>query len=312
VLVVPAQEIGFVGRQVLGVARPHQDLLGRGQGGLESGGDLAGESRADLQYALQGKPLVEAAGPDVFVPGGVDELGRDAKPVLDPLDGGFQDETHSQLGPDLPDALRGRPVPHHRRTGENPEPPDLGELRQDLLVDTVGQVGVVRVGTEVHEGENRHRRPFVGEGERHLRQGDLRAAVVGSPPEHGHRRPGGQEESRHHQQLRAAHPLPPLLTVIPRQDQGDEEPEESQHRERPAHQTGPLELVPHVSGDLQDGPGSGEIGQGPLDELSLPQARDERGLGGHEPGSGKGNRLDPHSPPPGSKMREEQSEAQGI
>jgi len=148
-------------------------------------------------------------------------------------------------------------------------------------VEPVGQVGVCRFGAEVDEGEDRHGGTVVSQGRREP-GGRRRGSSPWIPdPEHGEGGCSHHQESRYHHQLGAAHPLAPLFSVIPGQDQGDEKPESHGHDEDLANHFRPAELVPHVTGGFQDGPGPGQVGQRPLNELSLLQMSEKRGIGCH-------------------------------
>jgi hypothetical protein len=121
--------------------------------------------------------------------------------------------------------------------------------------------------------------------------GDGGDGVVGPDPVGGHRGtvlPGtgpnhpiehsaahGQHD-RDDDELDPAHPLPPLLAVVPGEDERDEEAEAGDDRDALAHHRRPAELVHHQARGLDHDPGPGQVGQRPLDQLALFQTVEER------------------------------------
>ena len=99
--------------------------------------------------------------------------------------------------------------------------------------------------------------------------GDTRRRVHGGIPKNGKEDGAHGEESPNHHQLRCAHPLPPLLPVIPGQDEHDKEPEyepslngaDETVRESPR-------LCGHVQ-NLKNQPGPRQADQRPLDQLAF-------------------------------------------
>ncbi|NIP58169.1 MAG: hypothetical protein GWM92_05320, partial [Gemmatimonadetes bacterium] len=156
--VLLSPDVEVVGLQVVGGALGDPGLLLRGELGLERPGDPTGQLALDLEDVLGAQPPVVGLGPEVFVGGGVDELGVHPDPVAGPLHAALHHGGHAQLGGDLPHALGRVPVLQDRGPGDHLQGLDLGELGEEVVVDAVGEGADLVVAGEVVEGEDGHRR----------------------------------------------------------------------------------------------------------------------------------------------------------
>ncbi len=116
--------------------------------------DLAGDFGLDVENVIDGQFAVEGLRPQVFVGGHVDQLGVDADPVAGPLHAAFEDGGDAQFGGDFGDCLGGAAVLHHRGARDHLQVADLGQLREQVVVDAVGEEQVVFVVAAVGEGQH--------------------------------------------------------------------------------------------------------------------------------------------------------------
>src|SRR4029077_8714251 len=71
-----------------------------------------------------------------------------------PTDSSLQHMSHTQGIGDLAQiAFAVRPILHHRGTADHLELNDLGQVVEDLVLDTVRKVGAVLIGAEAFEGK---------------------------------------------------------------------------------------------------------------------------------------------------------------
>src|ERR1700720_637921 len=96
--------------------------------------------------------------------GRVDQLRGDAHPIAVFANRAFEHVAHAELAPDLLHVDRLALVGEARIAGDDEEPADAGERRDDLLDHAVGEVLLLRAAA--HIGERQHRdRWLIGERE---------------------------------------------------------------------------------------------------------------------------------------------------
>ena len=92
----------------------------------------------------------------------IDKLGSDANLVTRLSDAPLQDKGYSQLVPYLRDRLRRFFVMIDGGARNHPQPLHLGESRNHLLGEPVGEVAVPRIRADVSEGKDRDPTPCLG------------------------------------------------------------------------------------------------------------------------------------------------------
>jgi hypothetical protein len=92
--------------------------------------------------------------PDMGVGPGVDKLNVDAHPVAGAADGSLQNMGHTQRVTDLAQVPHARLVLAHRSPADHFQVRDLGQIRQDIVLDAVGEIFVLLAVTQVLEGQN--------------------------------------------------------------------------------------------------------------------------------------------------------------
>jgi len=85
----------------------------------------------------------------------VDQLGGDAHSTACFAHRAFEDIADAELATDLLHIDRLALVGEARIAGDDEEPADAGERRDDLLNHAVGEVVLLRIGAQIGEGENR-------------------------------------------------------------------------------------------------------------------------------------------------------------
>lgn len=135
-------QISEVSFAVLGWFLRHPLVLAWRKFCLEDSRDFAG------QIALDGKHIGQIAivfiGPDVPVVLRVDQLHTHTHPIpfLIHPHAPLQNGGRAQRFPDLADVMPVAAIPHDGRARNHFQIADLGEARQDIVLDAVGEIGV--------------------------------------------------------------------------------------------------------------------------------------------------------------------------
>ena len=97
---------------------------------------------------------VVSLGPDVLAGLGVDELAGDADPLAGRPDAALEHVAHAELARDLPHVDRLALVDEARVAGDDEEPAQARERRDDVLGDAVGEIVLLGVAAHVGEGQD--------------------------------------------------------------------------------------------------------------------------------------------------------------
>ena len=116
-------------------------------------GDLVqhGEHVAQLAVVL--------LGPDVLAGLGLDQLAGDPDAFACGAHAALEHVAHAELARDLPHVDRAALVDEARIAGDDEQPAQPRERRDDVLGDAVGKVILLGIAPEVGERQNRDRRP---------------------------------------------------------------------------------------------------------------------------------------------------------
>ena len=113
------------------------------------------------QFALDrehvGQLAIVHLRPQMFVVGGVDQLHVDPHALPFPAHASFQDRPDVQRLSDFAQVVLLSAIRHHRGARDNFQVGDAGEVRQDIVLNAVGEVGVLRVGAKIIERQHRDR-----------------------------------------------------------------------------------------------------------------------------------------------------------
>src|SRR5215217_2866306 len=109
---------------------------------------------AVLQVEDVGKLAVELVGPEVVANLGLDELTRDADPSPRLPDGTLKDVAHAEVPADLAYIDSFALVDEGGVSGDDEEPADAGQRGDDVLDHTIGEVLLLGLSADVHEGKN--------------------------------------------------------------------------------------------------------------------------------------------------------------
>lgn len=126
---------------------------GEDEAGL--GGDLLGD--AVLEGEDIGGRAFKGLSPEVAVSARVDELGGDADAVAGADDGALDDGVDAELAGDIGERAAGTLVGHDGGSGDDAKIGDTGELSDQLVGHTVGEVLLARIAGEVLKRKNRNR-----------------------------------------------------------------------------------------------------------------------------------------------------------
>ena len=112
----------------------------------------------ERDVGLDGEDVVELPvvrlGPEVAIGLGVDELRDDAHAIAGATYAAVEQRGGAERRADLAQALRALLERHDRVARDHLERADLGEMRDDVLGDAVGEVLVLRIGAQVAEGKH--------------------------------------------------------------------------------------------------------------------------------------------------------------
>ena len=212
--------------------------------------------------------------PQVRVGARVHELGSDPELLAVLADAPLEHMRNVQLLGDLLDGDAPSLEREGRRASGHPKARKSRQRVQDLLGDPVAEVLLVASGAQVCKGEDHERGGLGGR----CRDGRprLRGSVGGfggAATDNGrHRSSRDDEERAQHHQLDPPDTLVPTLAVVPGEHHGREEAHSEHGGHAAHHRLGPDELSPYHIGDLDQRPRAGQVGDGPLDELPVPQA----------------------------------------
>ena len=155
------------GLDVAGRGVVHPRLLALGQLDLHFGGENQGD------IVLDGEDVIESAvialRPDMRAAGGIDQLRGDANAVSALADAAFQDISHAELLGRLPHVDRLALVDEAGIAGDDPQPRQLRQGRDNVLDQPVGKEILLLVAGHVGEGQHRDGGCFRG-GQRLLRR----------------------------------------------------------------------------------------------------------------------------------------------
>ena len=128
-----------------------------------------------------GELTVVGLGPEVGIGAGVDQLHVDPHALAGALDAAFEDALHAELLGDVLDGEFGVAELLDRGARDHLQRADLGELRQDVVVDAVDEEDVVLDAAAIVEGQDGDRGTGVGDWRRRLvRYRSLRSAAADS------------------------------------------------------------------------------------------------------------------------------------
>ena len=214
---------------------------------------------------------------------GVDELQVDPHPVPRSLHAALQDGRHPQFRGDLGNALAAIAVLHHRGTGYHQQRADLAKLRQDVFVDAVGEVEIVRQRAAVFERQHRNGRagrgrraaPVVRGDEipqRHQqqRQDDIVHSSPGSPA----------KRRRHRRSIRLATNTLGRPLEKPRDGHCNREPERQDNQDDAPDGERQLTETDDDVGHLGDQPGTHQVKRRNAQHVAAPDFGKQRNQGG--------------------------------
>jgi hypothetical protein len=247
-------------------------------------GDLGGERRLQVEQVSEFERPRQNLGPEVFVGEGVDELNRETDAVAGHPHAALQDVPCAQRVPGhLP---RNAAHEHGRGPRRQPDSADLGQSVEDLLVEPVGQVGLIALDREV--GQRQH-----GQG------GQVHRDVCGLHGREGLPRPRSHphhgDESGSDQRCLEPHPtvgrplgrrairrrrtLDPRLREVerPGQSDGQRETQEAQDDEGVEHAGSEAQGRQDQVRALENGEDDGEVGRADAVDLAALQLGEEVG-----------------------------------
>jgi hypothetical protein len=121
-------------------------------------GDALRDLVLDGEDVIDG--AVEAERPQVAAGGCVDELGGDAQPLARALHAAFDEVSRIELAADLLDVRRALTHRERRGPGDERQVRDTRQSMQHAFGHPEGDVGVLCVGTQVLERQDRDRPPL--------------------------------------------------------------------------------------------------------------------------------------------------------
>ena len=145
-------QIGVVGGGIVGWPLRQRLLLCAGKLGVQLLGDGARHFTFDPEDVIQ--RAVVTFGPDMVVGGGADELHIDVHRVRHFLHASFENVCHAELPCDFSKVLRTACVMRSRSARDHFETADLGQSRQNFVLNTFGEVSVGLIIAEVLEGKH--------------------------------------------------------------------------------------------------------------------------------------------------------------
>jgi len=136
----------------------------RGLGGLQGRLDDAGDAGRDLVLKLENilERAVEPVGPEMRASGCVDQLCSNTHPAAGLAHRSFEDVAHAEFARDLLHINRLALVGEGRIAGDDKEPADARQRRNDLLDHAICEIFLLGVAAHIGKRHYRDRRP-VGE-----------------------------------------------------------------------------------------------------------------------------------------------------
>ena len=125
-------------------------------------GNGLGNLALDGQEVRHGQRAIVGSRPGMVVGPCIDELDVEPHGIYRPQQTPHQDIADRQLPRQHPRSPGGVPGQYDRLAGDHSQPTDLCQPGQDLVVDAVGEVRVLRSSAPVHPWKGRDRRPIVG------------------------------------------------------------------------------------------------------------------------------------------------------
>jgi hypothetical protein len=168
---------------------------------------------------------------------------------------------------------------------------DSGEVVQELLGQTIGEILIFRIIAQVHERQHGDRRAGAGclcgrSCSRRRSYWRVSASLVQPKDPAAH-----QQEKREDRELRSRQALLATIAVVPGDDEGDGKTDQQRERAELLDLAGPVEGIAEVRETLQNPPRTSGIGDAPLNHLAATQL----GPGAFTPTPG---RRVGHWPPP--------------
>ena len=124
-------------------------LFLRRQIGAQGEGDPA--RQLGLEREQVGDLAIERIVPNVKIGARVDELGVDPHPVRVSPHGSFENVSDAERLADFTDVARAGPILAHRSAADHFQVRDLGQIGQNVVLDTVGKIGVLLIVAQVFE-----------------------------------------------------------------------------------------------------------------------------------------------------------------
>jgi len=168
-------QIEIIGAEVGRRPRGGSVNFGRLQCRLDDAGDTDGDFVLKFEHVFE--RAIEAVGPEMRSSLGVNQLRGDAHPVPALADRAFEDIADAEFAADLLHVDRLALVGEGRIPGDDEEPANTGEGRNDLLDHPVDEIFLLRVAAHVGERQHRDRR-LVGRGGPELTCVDAEPAAV--------------------------------------------------------------------------------------------------------------------------------------
>ena len=95
--------------------------------------------------------------PDMFVVLGVDQLHIHPHAISLAPHAAFENRAHPEFLPDLAHAFLFAAISHDRGARDHLQVADLREVRQNVILDAIGEIGVLRFAAKVFKRQNRDR-----------------------------------------------------------------------------------------------------------------------------------------------------------
>ena len=149
---LPPPQHAVVSLEVLGLAAPRQTALALTELAGERRHDPAGHLVLDLEDVRE--VAIEALGPEMMSGCRFHQLRRDPHPRACFADAPFQHVADAEVTADLLDARRLALVGHDRIARDHAQLLEAGQLRDQVLGETVGEVVLLGIAAEVRERQH--------------------------------------------------------------------------------------------------------------------------------------------------------------
>ena len=154
----PAEEIAcaqvvFVSLEIGRVMDPEARLFPRrkirAQGNRDSLGQFALQAEEIKQFAIEG------IRPDVRIRARIDQLDVDAHAISRAPHRAFQNVSHSEGQADLAQVARARFVLANRSPADDFQVGDLGQVREDIILDAIREILILLIVAQIFEWQHR-------------------------------------------------------------------------------------------------------------------------------------------------------------